>query len=205
MWNLWNSLNTILMVIGIVGCGTAPPAELTVGPIVSTPSQVGDTPKPAPADPVTPDVVVNTVSVTYHTLSKTVAPIAGWPLKTYTATGNCVVYQSKTYCWDDDLQIMPSWTSSGFTHGPYYYTYWSLGYDTLNRLNICGGSTPANGGCAADVMVSPRTVAGNVASNIPSASINAVLAGPATHVTCTETNGVLDCGTFQIDLNQSPI
>lgn len=191
---MWNTLNSILILIEVVGCGTAPPAELTVGPIVSTPSgsQTSNITPTSVSPSSTPQI-----HLTYYSLSKTVAPQSGFPTKTYTAKGSCVVYQSVKYCWDDGLQHP---LIGGYT---YSYSYWSLGFDTLNRITICGGSSGADGGCQSDLMTSPRVISGAVASNLSTSSINAVLTtGTPKNVNCTDTNGTLDCGDFQVDLNQ---
>lgn len=150
----------------------------------------------APVDPNAP--VLSTSSLTYYKLSKTVAPVNGWITKTYTATGSCVVYLTKTYCWDDGVKTL-QWTSNNNTYGPYTYTYFGM-KGNASSWGLC------NGVCTSDLMPLPRVISTTLQNNIGAAVINNVFTnGVAVPVTCTETDGQLNCIDFVINLNQAPL
>lgn len=142
--------------------------------------------------------VIATPSLTYYKLSKTVAPVNGWITKKYTATGSCVVYLTKTYCWDDGVKTL-QWTSNNVTYGPFTYTYFGM-------QGTAASWGPCNGNCGSDLMPAPRVISATLENNIGAAVINNVFTnGAAVNVNCTETSGQLNCVDFVINLNQSPL
>ena len=169
---------------------------------------VDQTPADLLAPSVPPDApVIATPALTYYRLSKTVAPINGWTTKTYTATASCVEYLTKTYCWDDGIKTL-QWSSNNNHYGPYYYTYFGLLTKPNGTPGVC------NGACTSDYMPAPRFISQAVESNIGVTGggmtgaqvINAVFTqGTAVPVSCTETDGVLNCIDFAINLNQAPL
>lgn len=156
-----------------------------------------------PSDLIAPivnsnDPVIATPSLTYYKISKTVAPVNGWITKTYTATGACVVYLTKTYCWDDGMKTL-QWVSNNHTYGPYTYTYFGM-------QGSAASWGPCSGGCTSDLLPAPRVISATLENNIGSAVINNVFTnGVATNVTCTEQSGQLNCIDFVINLNQAPL
>lgn len=145
--------------------------------------------------------VSDTFSVTYYKLSATVAPLGSYPTQTYTGTGYCVVYKSSTYCWDDGVKTL-QFTVSGTVHGPYTYTYWSLG-----PTSIGNGWGQCSGGCTGDIMTSPLYMSTDVNNNLPSSvsATKVLTTGTAVVNTCTEDNQVLNCSDFTVDLNQATL
>lgn len=148
----------------------------------------------APEEPVVPvdpgGPTPEAVTLTTYTLALTEAPVNGWPLKTYTATGTCTQYQAKTYCWDDGMQVI-DFTSGGFRYGPYTYTFFRL------------QSGPANcyGACVDDALVEPTLIEGDVEAAINVATVANVLANGAPETAnCTKTGNTIDCGDFQIEV-----
>ncbi|CAB4150018.1 hypothetical protein UFOVP558_60 [uncultured Caudovirales phage] len=144
---------------------------------------------PAPTTPATPTVV----SLTYYSLSKTVAPVSGWPTKQYTAVGSCATFESNTYCWDDGLKSL-SWSASGNNYGPYTYTYWSTMDSGTHPLHCSGG-------CTNSYLTTPRLIESVLEPMLTTISINQVLStGTPTTVSCTKDNGQLDCGGWTVTL-----
>lgn len=151
-----------------------------------------------------PEQNQTSVSLTYYSLSVTEAPVSGWSLKTVTMTGSCATYQTKTYCWDDGMKTLASWTFGGQTMGPFNYTYWGL----MTNASASDGYSLCFGGCSADYLTTGRDVSQNaVGTNIQSESndtgntVNEVFSqGVQSTATCTEANGVLNCGSFSINL-----
>lgn len=165
-----------------------------------------DTPNTAAQAPVnntspTPDTASEgtDVSVTVYSKTMTAAPQAGWATKTYTATGYCANYNSKTYCWDDGVKTL-SWSDfSGNHYGPFTYTFWNM------SKNLVGWSS-ASGGLQADLMPIPRWVNTTLSNNLnnPMASVNTVVStGSASNYDCVDTDGIVDCGNFVIDTTQA--
>lgn len=181
-------LSTAACAPGGGGSSTAPEARIA---------------EPIPADLFAPVVppdapVLATPSLTYYRLSKTVAPINGWATKTYTATGYCVVYLTNTYCWDDGVKTL-QWSSNNNHYGPYTYTYFGMQGNASNW-------GPCSGACGADLMPAPRIISATLENNIGTVNIQNVFThGTAVPVSCTETNGVLNCIDFVINLNQAPL
>lgn len=211
--NILNYVPVFLCLTGLMseGCGQSPtPAELAAAPVITQDAN----PITIPADPETvdpvseplppPPVGVSTFSLTYYRAAKTVAPITGWSTKTYTAVGSCVVYNANTYCWDDGVKTL-TWNSNNLQYGPYTYSYFGLGIDSMNRLDICNGGCPVN-----DAMIAPRIVSGSIGTQFKDDStvktgFNAVMAGTGVPVTCFEDSRTLNCGDFTVDLNQAVI
>lgn len=193
MMNLIGVLITILVLVLDSGCGKAP-SSATATTLAAAPVTL---PSPTPSASPSPAPSPTPIALTYYSKPKTVAPIGGWPTKTYTATGSCVVYLSSTYCWDDGLKSL-SWTDimSGTSYGPYVNTYWGM--------NKNGASyTSCSNSCTQDLMSGPTFISTGLAANIPAASITAVLTtGTAKAVTCTLSGNSLDCVDFIIDLAQ---
>ncbi len=175
--------NLIWVLVLLTACqvpnvSTAPDTNTEIAdPVAKTPS----TPDPVEPDPVTP----STVSLTYYTLSKTEAPVNGWPTKMITTVASCVIYLTQTYCWDDGLKSM-TWVSQGHTYGPYTYTYWD------NE-----GNGPCTGGCTQDNYAEPT-----LATGLTPSEVNKVFnLGVAHPVECDETDTGLTCGDFDLGVN----
>ncbi len=129
------------------------------------------TPTPAP------------ISITYYSKTVTRQPN---PNKFYTATGYCLAYGGKTYCWDDGVQIIDY---GGGTIG--HYSYWELAVENLTTTQ-----TP---------VTSPLLVNQAFTNNIlpGGGSVAQVNAGTAATVSCTDDgSGVLVCPGFSVDTNQ---
>lgn len=162
-------------------------------PTAQAPSQqnpaLATTSGPAPASVQSN---VQTIDVTYFSLAKTETSGNGEFFKSpITMTGFCMVYLSKTYCWDDGLKTVPSYTQNNNTYAALSFTYWGLGGPNVG---------PCSGGCASDPLTAPTHVGVVLSANIQASSINEVFnLGTSTQVTCTEAGSVLDCGTFKLD------
>lgn len=148
---------------------------------------------PVEIEPVTPPVEAsNTVEITYYKVTETRSPINGWPLKTYTATGYCAEFNDEIYCWDDGLKTIPSWTMSGFTYGPYRYTFWSVHHNANEEFRHCNGG--CNNGPLKDSPVDIRFTQ-NLISVADAA--NVLTGGVPVTVTCQTTeDDLVDCGDF---------
>lgn len=145
----------------------------------------------APSVPAAPPA---TVSLTYYSVTKTVAPIGSWPAKTYTATGSCVIYNAKTYCWDDGTKTV---TIPGV--GSYTYSYW-------DQSMVGAALVSCSGGCGADPLTAPTVLSVVVETNLTLTAVNSVFSsGTSKAVTCTLTGTDLDCVDFVIDIDQAPI
>lgn len=128
-------------------------------------------------------------TVTYYALSRTEAPINGWPLKTYTATGYCAEIDAQTFCWSDGNKTL-QWTSNNVIYGPHRYNYWGL------SSNINGTPQTCHGGCADDYMAAPVFVTNLLLQTLPAAEVQEVFDhGIAGTLNCTLTNGSLNCGS----------
>lgn len=146
-----------------------------------------------------------TVSITYYQMSKTVAPVNGWITKTYTATGYCLVYGGDTYCWDDGIKTL-QWNQSNNFYGPFTYTYWNMSLDAFGNSPDGINWSHANGGLGQDLMSTPRLISQALSINMATGAVNQVLtSGSATTVSCTDTAGVIDCGSFSVDTTQTPL
>lgn len=199
----------MLILSSLFGCGQVP-STLTVNtdankaaaPAATAPAEPGATPEsvPVPAATAQPSGGGGSTNIplTYYTLSRTSAPQAGWATKTYTATGHCVVYVTKTYCWDDGVKTLAWVDFSGTHYGPFCYTYWNMSQDAV-------GWSKANGGLAQDLMPTPRLISSALSTNIGAANITAMFAGAATQVQCTESATAVNCGSFTIDLTQAAL
>lgn len=187
----------LLIAITFTACAQGGGSGGTTAGKIETPTEAIPADLLAPvADPNA--TVIATPSLTYYKLSKTVAPVNGWITKTYTATGSCVVYLTKTYCWDDGVKTL-QWTSNNITYGPYTYTYFGMGGTASNW-------GPCSGNCGSDLMPAPRVISATLQNNIGAAVINNVFTnGAAVNVSCTETAGQLNCVDFVINLNQAPL
>lgn len=147
----------------------------------------------APADTTTTDGGNTTpsagVSVTYYSLSNTEAPVSGWSSKTFTGVGSCAIVNSVTYCWDDGIKTISTWSFNSSFFGPYYNTFW--GYQTSSSTCI--------NGCTADFYSSPQKITATLMARLGASNINAVInTGTPTTVTCTDNGSSLDCGSFTI-------
>ena len=172
---------------------TASP-QLIADPAV-TPTPI---PTPAPTPAPTPDPSQgSTVTITTYALATTKAPVSGWSTKTYTATGTCMTYLAKTYCWDDGVKTLAWVDIANHNYGPYTYTYWGL----QNNPAQAGSYETCSGGCVSDYMSNPQYVDSNLGTNLTAAAINNVFShGISSQVNCTESAGVLTCGSLVITL-----
>lgn len=165
----------------------------------ASPASVGGF-TPAVIKPIAPPEAVvsvpeeNKVSVIYYSVTKTVAPISGWPTKALTYTGSCMIYLSKTYCWDDGVKTIPSWRSNNYTYEAESFDFWGVaGTDSTWG--------PCSGGCLGNLMVQPREIASSLALNISAEQVKEVFnLGTSNEVSCVESDAGLDCGTFKVTL-----
>ncbi len=188
-----------MTILNLVACGggagnggstSASPAPTNpTSPVTPIVPIVGPNPTPAPN---------GSVALTYYTLSKTVAPVNGWPTKQYTAMAACVQFENNTFCWDDGIKTL-QWTSNNNNYGPYTYDYWGV-TTTAQGWGLC------NGGCVTDFMIQPIYMSQSLVNNITLAKITQVFTqGTPKQVSCTESNNILDCVDFAINMNQSPL
>ena len=199
---------TTMTAIFLAGCGgggsspTAPQkapetiVETPDEPAAETPEEAPETPVEEPGQeliPAEPVVITPNVgqmqTLTVYALSKTEAPVNGWITKKYTATGYCMVYQTKTYCWDDGIKII-DFTSNGFRYGPFKYTFWGL-----------GNTGPCYGGCVSDRLLEPTEMTREILDNTTGQTgVDLVFStGTARTIDCEETRTRLNCGTFGLD------
>lgn len=146
-----------------------------------------------PPNPGNQQPVQQTQDVTYYSKSLTEAPVAGWPTHTYTATGNCAQVNSKTYCWDDGVKTLPTWSFNSNFFGGGTYSYFSV---MVNPIG--GGPLNCHGGCGTD-FVSSATVVDQSLNGVIGVTVTDVLThgGPST-VTCNVIGNDLDCGSFAL-------
>lgn len=148
-----------------------------VAPIVDP--APGDGNRSAPTGPVT---------VTYYALSRTEAPINGWPSKTYTATGYCAEIEGMTFCWSDGLKTL-QWTSNNFQYGPHRYNYFGL--STSN-----GNPQTCHGGCTDDYLQAPALVTNQLLNVLDAQMVQDVFDhGTEQTMTCNVVDDTLDCGS----------
>ncbi len=144
-----------------------------------------------PTDPAPPVIDPNNpaaVSVTYYALSRTEAPVNGWPNKPYTATGYCATIASLTYCWSDGLKTL-TWVSNNITYGPLYYNYWNL--STSN-----GNPQTCHGGCADDYLSTPHIVTVPLSAYVSAPEVFDIFTtGTPTTIACLRVNNDLNCGS----------
>lgn len=215
--NILNLLNTAALVICVAGvmtagCGKAPevteretPPASAIAPAVEpaiAPLVVVADPTPTP---------VPTFSLTYYTASVTRTPQpANYSWINYTSIGYCAVYNSKTYCWDDGIHVVNFPIVAGHTFLTWYQSYWNIcaAYIAGSTFEYCGGDEGRedNNGVELvttdDLMVTPILMDQAITINVPAGALNAVLHGTPNTVSCSETDGIVDCGTFQIDTTQ---
>ncbi len=185
MKTLIKIIGLILIVIYFSGCapvggGGSAAADAKVDPIAPSPG--------SPGAPATPS---STVAVTYYSLSRTEAPISGWPTKTYTSIARCLVYATKNYCWDDGMKTL-TWVSGGTTYGPFYYSY-------LGITGTISSYGPCHGGCVADPLTAPSFMTAGLTTNITAAVINQIFStGAATNESCTLSGSQITCSSFTV-------
>lgn len=187
-----------MLIISMILIGCENPKETTAAskaptttPSDSQPSLTAPIIAPAVASPT----VDQSVSITVKSLSMTVAPVNGWPLKTYTATGHCTQYNSKTYCWDDGIHTL-DWTSNHFHYGPFTYDFWSLMESNSHPLHC-------DGVCANDLLDAPTNIDVSISPNLPTGLLTNVMTnGSSTQLDCLLADNHLNCGTVQIDVVQ---
>lgn len=181
----------VIILMTLLGA-CVPPANISS----STPS-TSSAASPAPSAPVAQVQSIDTsIVLSIYSLSKTIAPVNGWVTKTVTLTAYCTEYESQTYCWDDGIQTIPSWTYNHFTYTNMNYTFWGLN-GTSSSFSTCSG------GCSQDFLQNPTLINPQLRSEITIAETNDVLDnGTMTQVTCTEDNNTLNCGSFTLNLNQ---
>lgn len=182
----------------LTACGSGAPSTSVRSPELRAIEPIADDLPAAPAPSASPAPV--SMQLTYYTQTEVRAPQAGWPTKTYTSIGHCVVYLGDTYCWDNGVQVL-QWTLNSSAYGPFYYTYWNM------NQPASGSWGHSSGGLTSDLMPSPRLITSLVATRMGGmGAVNTVLTnGQATTVNCTETAGILNCVDFAIDLNQIPL
>lgn len=136
-------------------------------------------------DPSTPQPK----TVTYYALSRTEAPINGWPTKTYTATGYCAEIDGFTFCWSDGLKTL-QWTSNNFTYGPHRYNYFELSSNGANAQTC-------HGGCQDDFMAAPKFVSNVLLQVLNPAKVQDVFDhGTPGTLNCMLDQGNVNCGSI---------
>lgn len=196
-----------VLVLQITACGKEVQTASVEKPAdTATPQFAPSIASPVSA-PIIPGNVVNndpdssSFNLTYYQLTKTIAtlssPYAG---TTIVATGNCVVYNGNNYCWDDGIH---RFAPIGLAR-----TFWGMD-DSTHGLVLCPG---AYGECVTDPMTAPVLMDANVINVLSGQfgssvrTVNQVLTvGTPIQVSCTETNGIVNCTDFSIDTNQSPM
>lgn len=192
------SAMTVIFNVGCVGesgGGSSAPAPALVAPISSDPVVVAPAPTPTPSVNTTPTPV--TTNFTYYKISKVIVPMSGYPNKNVTVIGSCGTYLTKTYCWDNGTQTVPSFVYNNNTYGPFSYNFWALSING-STYSIC------DGGCTSDYMATSKFMTQNLilnTNNYAQETMAHVFSnGVQVNVTCTESNGQLNCGTFTITL-----
>lgn len=186
------------MLLTLSGCqsggggGGSASAGVAASPDAPTPAA---SPSPTPTPTPSASITGQPVTVTYYSKTSTTAPVNGWPLKTVTMTGHCMIYASRTYCWDSGLTTLAQWNSNSNWYGPYSYTY--FGY---------GDTGHCSGGCTGDPISTPSHLSQQLINNIPAQTINDIFnLGTGATLNCTDDGSTVDCGAFQIDLNRADI
>lgn len=182
MNNLFYVFSAVCTVF-LTGCGSGGGGSQADAVINPSPDN------PAITNPVFDPGNPTPINVVYYKKARTEAPVSGWPTKTYTASGSCVVYNSNTYCWDDGIKTV---TIPG-APSPFTYSYWEQ----------TAPLSPCHGGCVADPLTNPTTISPNVETALTLTKINLVFSsGTPIQVSCTLNGSDLDCGDFSIDLTQ---
>ena len=159
------------------GGGSSPQSQSIVGAQPSTPDIVATpTPVPTPTPAPTPQ------ALTYYSRTTSLGSPGGYVYY----TGSCMNYGINTYCWDDGEKPV---------FGDLYCSFWNIGDCTYYSKT--------------DTMAAPTVLSVNLVAELTHAlaisSPTTVLSGTPTNVSCTQTNETLDCGSFQIDLGQTPL
>jgi hypothetical protein len=202
-----NLINTVAIIVCATACGQAPGTAQSLeasnaAPILSPVSQPTNAPSSVPS--AIPSPMASTVSLTYYSVTQTVAPLTGHSTTT-TMTGNCAEYDSNTYCWDDGEHTVT--IQSGGQFDSYDFTFFGIAKPNPSSVwQACGGN------CDIDVMTSPSMIDSNLTTamavaaptHYQVASVNSILStGTPTTVSCTDSAGVLTCGSIVIDTTQA--
>lgn len=149
---------------------------------------------PSGDQPAVPDVqepLPEQMTVTAYSLTRTAAPVNGWPLKTYTATGSCALINNKTFCWSDGLKIL-EWVSNNFHYGPLKYNYFLISTSLPSN-----GPQTCNGGCADDFFETPKIITTTFLNVVGSSEVQKVFnQGTPQTLNCTLENNDLNCGSI---------
>lgn len=180
----------LISLVALTACGQVP-----VSPAISVQAKA-QAPNPqasatAPTIDPSPSSAALPFPMTYFAATRTVAPQAGWPAKTYTAVGYCITYLTKTYCWDDGIHktTIPNFDGQ--------YSYFNMNWDGRQYAL-------ADGGLTTDLMTSPTFISEGISINLAPNVVHTVLTtGTAHDVSCIDNGSTLDCGDFQIDLTQA--
>lgn len=193
--NILNTLNTLLLVICISGCGEAPADSLDAKPESAVPEATSTplanaTPVPTeitvssndpqPQPSASPSSAPETITLTVYTKIETVAPVSGWIAKTVTMSAACTEYLGLFYCWDDGVHSLTWSDGSGNHYGPFTYTY--FGVDAQDG--------PCLGGCHSDYFANPVATTQTIAAP--------VLTGTSENISCVVVTTGLDCGSFTV-------
>ncbi len=208
MSTILNFLNVATLLICANGCvppqgapaqTSAPKTDTTTAPSYENGENTIDTdPIPSPT-PTPTQLAPEQITVEYYKRTETRAPQTGWVAKTYTSTGYCLVYQEKTYCWDDGMKTL-AWTSNGNNYGPFTYSYFNLDDPTNGDWGKTSGSMTA------DLMTQPLGISALVSARIGPSMIDQVFtSGILIQVVCTENDGHLICPDFVVDLEQAAL
>lgn len=170
--------------------GVVAQPEIVSAPAVETPIVQNDAPIIAVVPPVD---VAHSFTLTVYSITAVRAPQPGWPTKTYTSTGKCVLYTGDVYCWDDGKKTL---VVAGIS---LYYSYWNI-----NRQGA--GFGLSGGGMSEDILTEPTLVTHHLSLNLASGALNEMLtSGQQTDMVCSESNGIVTCGDFAIDLSKAAL
>lgn len=204
------SLAFIALVITASGCGKATAKTSTpvdTAPSTDVPSIVVAAAAPSVSLPIpTPTATLPpglpTFSLTTYSQTAIVASItkSGVPYTLY-GTGTCVEYMSKTYCWDDGVKVFGA-AVLNIVGG---FSYWGLDSGVVTCPNFSAY-------CVGDIMSSPTTMSVNVVAHLDTVAAgahrsygNVLSVGTPTVNTCTESSGIVNCGSFSINTYQTSL
>lgn len=152
-----------------------------------------------PSDPGDPNQIVappQNVTLTYYTMTRTIAPSTSNPGLTFTATASCFEYESRQFCWDDGIHTIPA--------GPYQDNYFGL----QNHVST-GSPQSCKLSCNSSWMQSIREVTNRrnltliVLGGTLGQEVDHILAnGTMAQTSCTLEDDELTCGNMVIDVGQ---
>lgn len=187
--NLLNAIQTVSVLVALVGCGKSP-VSIPTAEVNPPTQQAPSDSKPASDSPAVsgPDIVLTTLTV--YSLSRTQRPLGGIDVSSnnYTSIGYCTTYEDDVYCWDDGIHSVTENIIIGGRRAVFSNTYWNLGNDVVT-----------------DRYSAPTLVGQSFVNNEPAHSVDLILnTGVLQEVSCSVDGTILNCGTFNIDTSQDP-